>query len=520
MERKETFDLSGRYTEQDVIEELSNHHIILQDASTAMTAVFLDTFDWRLFNASFVLHQSGQNLILRDLKTNQILEQQSIEARPTFIEDFPLGSLQLRLASIIEMRALLPITIADLQSSTYRVLNKDAKTVVRLTYETVQSDGQSDDQATISHLHVHPIRGYDKPMQKLKVQLKKMGAEPDLPNISRQALAWSSRTPGGYSAKIDLPLKAKMRADEATKLILQFLLQIIKRNEFGIKQDIDTEFLHDFRVAIRRKRSALAQIKGVFPEETVQQFKQDLSYIGKLTGELRDLDVYLLAEASYKDMLPPQLQTEIEPLFAYLKRKRAAALKRVSKDLNGQKYADILQTWEDFLNEPKRQTPTAPNAKQPIIVIARHRIYRKYGQIIKEGQRILQDVNMVDEELHDLRIECKKLRYLLEFFSNLFPKKALTLLTKQLKVLQNNLGDFNDLCVQEDYLMRVTDEMGRSRSSTASDIIKVNRAIGALIGVLHQEREREKAEFAETFTRFSAPTNQARFKQLFAAERA
>ena len=42
-------------------------------------------------------------------------------------------------------------------------------------------------------------------------------------------------------------------------------LQTLRINEDGVRKDLDSEFLHDFRVAVRRTRSALSQIKGVFP---------------------------------------------------------------------------------------------------------------------------------------------------------------------------------------------------------------------------------------------------------------
>ncbi|MBW2412013.1 MAG: CHAD domain-containing protein [Deltaproteobacteria bacterium] len=64
-----------------------------------------------------------------------------------------------------------------------------------------------------------------------------------------------------------------MRSDEATKAILQFLLEVMKINAANMEKDFDTEILHDFRVAIRRTRSALGQVKSVFPVRTTNRFK-------------------------------------------------------------------------------------------------------------------------------------------------------------------------------------------------------------------------------------------------------
>jgi len=82
-------------------------------------------------------------------------------------------------------------------------------------------------------------------------------------------------------------------------------------NEVNIEKDLDTEFLHDFRVAIRRTRSALGQIKNVFPMRTTNRFKKDFAFVGELSNQLRDLDVYLLKEDTYKTMLPLVLQNDM-----------------------------------------------------------------------------------------------------------------------------------------------------------------------------------------------------------------
>jgi CHAD domain-containing protein len=122
-----------------------------------------------------------------------------------------------------------------------------------------------------------------------------------------------------------------MRSDEASKIILRSLLQVMKTNEAYIEKDLDTEFLHDYRVAVRRTRSALGQIKNVFPKEPTLRFKKDFSFVGKLSNQLRDLDVYLLKKDAYKALLPSVLRDDIDPLFDYLSNKRSKALSKLSE---------------------------------------------------------------------------------------------------------------------------------------------------------------------------------------------
>jgi len=284
-------------------------------------------------------------------------------------------------------------------------------------------------------------------------------------------------------------------------------------NESHIKQDIDTEFLHDFRVAVRRTRSALSQVKSIFPEEDTERFKQDFKFIGQLSNQLRDLDVYLLAEDDYKAQLPNFLQADIHPLFEYLQSKRTEALQTVISGLESAEYQHIIQDWELFLEEPPNDDKTAVNAAMPILKLAKKRIYKRYQRIIHDGNVILLDDQ--DELLHDLRIECKKLRYLMEFFASLFPPQKISILIRQLKQLQNNLGDFNDFCVQEEYLLHVGREMPL-RTKAARDALI---AIGCLVGTLHQRREQVKSEFAGAFNQFASKENETLFIELFAPKK-
>jgi len=298
-------------------------------------------------------------------------------------------------------------------------------------------------------------------------------------------------------------------------------LQIMRINEANIEKDLDTEFLHDFRVAIRRTRSALGQIKNVFPAKTTNRFKKNFASVGKLSNELRDLDVYLLNEDTYKAMLPPVLCDDIDPLFDYLRKKRSKALQKVIRGLKSKKYAKILQDWETFLNKPPQDSATVPIAALPVIdlahkriykKLAHKRIYKKYRGVVKAGNLILE--NTEDQMLHVLRIECKKLRYLMEFFASLFSRKKIRILIDQLKKLQDNLGDFNDLGIQKEYLLNISTEIPATHQLAKKPLL----AIGSLIGTLEKERQIVKNAFAKTFTDFASPENQELFRRLFASK--
>ena len=130
-------------------------------------------------------------------------------------------------------------------------------------------------------------------------------------------------------------------------------------------------------------------------------------------------------------------------------------------------------------------------------------------KIIKAGRLI--DEKTPDSDIHSLRIECKKLRYLLEFFSSLFPQNEMSIIVKQLKKLQDNLGDFNDLSVQQKSLKNYLSKI--DNNSNDKNIVPL--AVGGLIAVLYQKQQVLKNQFTQKFDEFSKTKNIKLYKKLF-----
>ena len=507
------FNLPDGYDEKHFMGELSDQYTIKKKPAVNERLTIYDTFDWRLFNKSLVLYTSGNRLFLRKLAKTDVLHHAEISSLPVFVQDFPAGELKEQLAPIIKMRALLKLVEVHSRSKPFRILNPDEKTVALLVYEEIRPSRNKDAPALATYLWLKPVKGYPKYTRNLVKQFQAAGLTVSKKeDIFFKTLELVNKRPGSYSAKVNIQLDPDMRSDEATKVILRFLLQIMRINEANIEKDLDTEFLHDFRVAIRRTRSALGQIKNVFPTRTTDRFKKNFAFVGKLSNELRDLDVYLLNEDTYKAMLSGALRNDIGPLFDHLRKKRSKALQKVIRGLESKKYEIILQDWEAFLNRPHQDSAMVPSAALPVIDLATKRIYKKYRGVVKTGSLILE--NSEDEMLHVLRIECKKLRYLMEFFSSLFPRKKIYVLIEQLKQLQDNLGAFNDLCVQEEYLLNITAELPATHQKLKKTLV----AIGSLIETLNRERQKVRDAFAKTFTDFASSENQELFKALFASK--
>ena len=513
------FRLPKDYGRDQLDQRLAGKFAFIADPPTSEKWTFYDTYDWRLFNQSLLLRHAGQMIVMDDLSTAETLNGLTTDSMPKFAWDLPENPLRKRLESIIKVRALLALVEVDTSFIHYRILNDDEKTVARLIYGEVHTtdgvqpiDGESGPRL-VTYLSVQPVRGYPKYTRKLAKALGRMSKVSSLnQDLFTRALKKAGKKPGSYSGKFDLRLKPQKRSCAATKEILRCLFEIMRANEAGIKADIDTEFLHDYRIAIRRTRSALSQIRNVFPVEETAYFKQSFRYLGQFTSDLRDLDVYLLSESKFEALLPDGMREDIVPLFDYLRTLREKALEKVIITLSSPEYAGVLGEWEEFLYEPVSKKAAAANAAVPIIDLAQKRIYKRYQRVIHDGDYIL--THTQDELLHDLRIECKKLRYLMEFFASLFPKKKMNRLIRQLKNLQDNLGDFNDLSVQQEYLMHMAEELPIDDPRSRKALV----ATGYLVENLSYKQNSVKANFADTFTEFASPANQKLFRQLFSTK--
>jgi len=302
--------------------------------------------------------------------------------------------------------------------------------------------------------------------------------------------------PGGHSNKIEVQLHRSSPELDAVKHICTQLLETIEQNKAGILQDIDTEFLHDFRVAVRRTRSVLSQLKTVFPTHRVKKFKKQFSDLGKATNELRDLDVYLLNRQTYLDALPDYLQPGLYPVFETFAKKRKRELQKIKRRLQSKSFQNLLTSWRNFLETDLPAEQDVHERQESILETASASISKQFVICQKLAQKTLKKPS--DSRLHKLRIECKKLRYLLEFFKSLYPEKETASLITQLKKIQDHLGTFNDLRVQQ---IKLRSLMKNEFYGHSQDVY-ICAAIGGLLTSLHQKQEKISATFTDVFREF------------------
>lgn len=493
---------------EDFVAALEAQYSLQQEPLKQSKQTYFDTFDWRLYQKDLLLCREGSAWRLFD--TNGVSKASLRAQRKTwcFSWDIPDSELRNILSGIIAMRALLPLVSFTLETTSFRVLNRDEKTVAQIVLRNQELDN---DSGGLSIVYLKPIRGYTKEFDEIAAFLGRYESEGKVTagDELKAALQGTGRVPLDYSSKLDLHLDPAVEGRAAVKSIYSNLLATMLRNEQGIFDDLDSEFLHDFRVAIRRTRSALSLIKGTLEPEVETHFAKEFKYLGQITGPTRDLDVYLLMEDNYKARLPERLQEGLVYFFEDLAERRKKEQRKLVQALRSRKYKQIIGDWQKYLEGENAGGPSKNSAAE-IGSLASKIIYKRFKRVLKDGRAIHADTP--DENLHRLRIQGKKLRYSLEFFTSLYPEDKMVKLIKQLKVLQNNLGDFNDLSVQQDmlrhYLATIRPGSKRNKELTAS--------IGGLLTNLYHQHNQVRTHFEESFAVFADQENIALYKTLFA----
>ncbi|MEQ1528127.1 MAG: CHAD domain-containing protein [Methylococcales bacterium] len=493
------FDLPANLTAEKLIAELSSRMPTQVAAKQYAIKTYYDSFDWRLYADSMIAEfnrsKSSSSFVLTDLE-GRIKASADMSEVPAFIEQFQPGKLRELLQPALNIRALLAISTLDYENFLLNILNKDEKIVLRIN---IEKHTLCNSQALLI-----PIKGYDKPAEHVLELFDTLGLSPVKESILVNVLKLQGRKPKEYSSKLNINLAPDLRADIASKYIYSHLLKTIKANEQGTIDHIDSEFLHDFRVAVRRTRAGLSQIKEVFPGKISARYCEFFSWLGQITGKTRDLDVYLLNFAQYKHSLPVSIREDLNPLYDFLQKKQQQAQKQLAKKLRSNQYLSTLTEWEQFLNSPAPKNPTEANAHLAIKNLADRRILKVYKRVLAQGNAI--DEHSAAETLHTLRKTCKKLRYLIEFFQNLYPEHQLRSILKNLKALQEVLGDFQDYEVQEQHLKLFSQEM-LALGFPAETFL----AMGVLIQIIDDRKTQTRKHFAASFTLFKTEPGQAVF---------
>jgi len=240
-------------------------------------------------------------------------------------------------------------------------------------------------------------------------------------------------------------------AEAGRKIILFQFAQMLSQ-EAGTIQGVDIEALHDMRVATRRLRAAFAIFADAFKPKKVKSLLKGLRLTGRALGQVRDLDVFIETVNHYLAALPEDQKNGLNSLLQAWQVQWNDRRTALITHLESPAYQEFKHNLNTFLNMPGAGAQanldirlmaadgtvnTRPEKIRQIVPLL---IYTRLAAV-SAYEAILPTATI--PQLHALRIEFKRLRYAIEFFTEILGPQA-KMVIDELKQIQDHLGALHD----------------------------------------------------------------------------
>lgn len=461
-----------------------------------VTEVVLDTFDGRLAAAGTRLTAdvSGRPVALVLRAGDGADAALTVPGVPAVAADLPPGPLRARLAELLDVRVLRPLLTTTATRADAVRRDPGGKILVRAAVVDSVCTGGTAVDGTFAE--VVGLAGYADHAGRARRQIEALGAEAEGGDLAGLVAAAAGVDLGGVRVEPGVPLDAGARAVDGYRAVLANLRDAVVVNRPGTIDDVDPEFLHDLRVAVRRTRAVLGHARAVLPPEPRARARAEFAWLGQATSAARDLDVYQIEWPVYVADLPAEVAAELEPVRAHLAADRVVAHTELADELGGRRTDDLLAWWGEWLDETPAHAALGRRGAEPLGSVVAGRIRRAHRQMVGDGRRITPASPATD--LHELRKDAKKLRYLVECFGGLYAPAARAPFVKRLKAMQDNLGEHQDAEVHAHQLGELAGVLGGAVP------VATVMAMGRLVERMEQRRAAARAEFAERFADFDS----------------
>jgi CHAD domain-containing protein len=233
-----------------------------------------------------------------------------------------------------------------------------------------------------------------------------------------------------------------------------------------VRLDADTDGVHQARVATRRLRSDLRTFRPLLDREWSQALREELGWIARILGEVRDGDVLRERLTRRIGELQDAERESAEVVLATLARARDEAHADLLATLRTGRYVDLLDRLVDAANTPA----LAEEASQPAAEVVPGLVRRPWHKLAKRVGKLGNDPSYAG--LHGVRIRTKRARYAAEACAPVVGKPARTF-AQAASRLQDVLGDLHDAIVAAEWLdawaeHRSSDEEQRGAEALAA----------------------------------------------------
>lgn len=300
--------------------------------------------------------------------------------------------------------------------------------------------------------------------RELEIESLKAGEEEldDIARLVRRAGAREhDRRPKLFRA-LSLPAPESATPPEADAPLVDHLTWTLARHvrwlmahDPGTRLGMESESLHQMRVAVRRLRSVLRAARPILPRDWNESLTKELSWLGECLGQARDLDVQI---AYFQEEIGQLDEPDRKPLaqfVTYLQSKRAHAQQMVLSALNSARYFDLVHRLEQAAHDPPVVDATTPDTLHALAK-------REFKKLKKAVRHIGPEPN--DAILHAVRIKTKRTRYAAELALWSAGKPAARFI-KQARAVQDLLGAYQDSVTAETYIRSFSNESNNTRAA-------------------------------------------------------
>jgi CHAD domain-containing protein len=221
-------------------------------------------------------------------------------------------------------------------------------------------------------------------------------------------------------------------------------LQIARRlwadfmaREPGTLRGEDVEQLHRMRVAHRRLRTALGSFAPVLPPDLVAA-DDELQWIGRSLGEVRDLDVQLEAMSAAGvslDAPPNAMNALIEAVASQRDQARNVMLEALTSDRFERLVLQIARSLRPQVTPEQEGRSATVEALAPPMLKERYRQFRKAARRLR--------LKSPPAEYHQARRRARRLRFSAEFVEEIYGVPASELI-EAVTELQDLFGAHQD----------------------------------------------------------------------------
>jgi CHAD domain-containing protein len=215
---------------------------------------------------------------------------------------------------------------------------------------------------------------------------------------------------------------------------------------------------------------------------------KELRWLGRVLGEVRDVDVQLAMIVDWRDSLEQEDRPALEALEELLTERRRRARRRMLRALDTRRYDRLVDRWTAALQ--REPGPRFAGSRIGGLAAAPQLIESRYLRVLKRGKKIRP--SSPPQRYHTLRIRCKQLRYALEFHEPLYGPPARRVI-RALVRLQDLLGDHQDCDVTLGWIRDLTRDPGRRMPSATCFVL------GRLAERTRRRARRLRRAFPESF---------------------